>query len=315
MCRPYLYFLLIFTISAVAQRPAEIGLITDNDLYTSLENDQYYTNGLELYYRYLGKHKSEKVAKRITEFRVGQYIYNPQSPKAVDINVNDRPFAGYLFAEAGINKFFMNEDVLKMNFQAGVVGPESGAEALQKGLHNLFGYHKVEGWEYQIRTAAALQANVFYSKKILKAHFHEKVDFHAWGDINAGTIWMGASAGVMARVSLKSLLTPMYDSALHGAALFREKEKYEQSEIFLYFSPSVNYQEYDATIQGNRFRDADINPITFPLIPFRFNAEGGIKWRRQNWSYSYSIHYRGKELSNSVITGHYYGSINIGYFL
>lgn len=311
----YLFFCVFFTTIAVAQKPSEIGLITDNDLYTSLDNDQYYTNGLELYFRYLGNHKSAKVAKRITEFRVGQYIYNPQSPRAADINVNDRPFAGYLFAEAGINKFYLNEDVLKMSFQGGIVGPGSGAEEVQKGLHNLVGYKKVEGWEHQIHRALGLQASAFYSKKILPGQFKEKVDFHAWGDINAGTIWMGASAGITARVSLKSLLTPMYDSALHGAALFREKEKYQQSEIFLYFSPSINYQEYDATIQGNRFNDDDQSPVTFNITPWRFNGEAGIKWRKQNWNFSYSVHYRGKELYNRVITGYYYGSINIGYFL
>lgn len=311
----YLFFLVFITTFALAQKPSEIGLITDNDLYTSWENDQYYTNGLELYYRYLGNHKSPKVAKRITEFRMGQYIYNPQSAVASDINVNDRPFAGYLFAEAGVNKFFVNEDVLKMNFQVGVVGPEAQAEEVQEGLHNLVGYKKVKGWEHQIHTAAGLQANMFYSKKILDSKFNQKVDFHVWGDINAGTIWMGASAGITGRVSLKSTLAPMYDSALHGAALFREKEKYEKSELFLFFSPAINFQEYDATIQGNRFKDRERNPVTFPILPWRFNGEIGVKWRKQNWNFSYSVNYRGKELSNNVITGYYYGSINIGYFL
>lgn len=315
MRRLYLFFLAFVTISAVAQKPSEIGVITDNDLYTSLENDQYYTNGLELYYRYLGTHKNDKLAKRITEFRIGQYIYNPQSASAADINVNDRPFAGYLFAEAGVNKFFLNEDVLKMNFQVGVVGPEAQGEQVQEGLHNLVGYKKVQGWQYQIHTALGLQANVFYSRKILKSKFKEKIDFHLWGDINAGTIWMGASAGITGRVSLNSTLAPMCDSALHGAALFREKERYQQSEIFLFFSPSINFQEYDATIEGNRFRDRGQNPVTFPILPWRFNGEVGVKWRRQNWNFSYSVCYRGKELSNRVITGYYYGSINIGYFL
>lgn len=315
MQRLYIFFFAIFSLHVLAQRPSEIGLVTDNDLYTSWENDQYYTNGLELYYRYLGNHKNEKVAKRITEFRLGQYIYNPQSASAADINVNDRPFAGYLFADAGITKFYFNEDVLKINFQIGVVGPEAQGEQVQEGLHNLLGYKKVQGWQYQIKTALGLQANFFYSKKIFSGLFREKVDFHAWGDINAGTIWMAGSLGITGRVSLKGLLMPMYDSALHGAALFREKEKYRQSELFLFFSPSVNYQEYDATIQGNRFKDPEQNPVTFPILPWRFNGEMGVKWRKQNWNFSYSVNYRGKELSNRVITGYYYGSINIGYLL
>jgi hypothetical protein len=30
-------------------RTREIGLITENDLYTSSKNDKYYTNGLEIF--------------------------------------------------------------------------------------------------------------------------------------------------------------------------------------------------------------------------------------------------------------------------
>ncbi len=304
----------LVTTLALAQRPAEIGLITDNDLYTSLENDQYYTNGLELYYRYLSNYKSENVAKRIYEFRVGQYIYNAQSSKPKDINFHDRPFAGYLFAEAGLNTFYSNENVLKAGVQLGVVGPESMARQVQEGMHNLFGYHKVRGWEYQITTIPAAQANVFYSHKVLRNTFSEKTDFQVTAEVNAGTIWTGATVGITSRVSLSGLLLPMYESSLHGAALDNDPEKYKgRRELYLYFTPMLNYQLYDATIQGSLFNDK--SPVTFPLIPFRFNAEAGIKYRRNNWSLSYSFNYRGKELSNIVITGYYYGSINIGYYL
>ena len=40
-------------------------------------------------------------------------------------------------SKAGINKFYLNESVLKVNLQAGVVGPESLAEDFQKLIHNL----------------------------------------------------------------------------------------------------------------------------------------------------------------------------------
>lgn len=296
------------------QKPAEIGLITDNDLYASPINDQYYTAGLEIFYRYLGNTHNEKVAKKITEFRIGQYIYNPQSVRAEDINVNDRPFAGYLFAEAGINTFYQNESVLKLSFQAGVLGPEAGGEAVQKGLHKIMGYPTVRGWQHQITSTVALQADVFYSHKILGNRFKEKVDFHLLGELNVGTIWNSASIGGMMRISLKKPLQAMYNSSLHGAVLNKDKEMYkEHRELFLYLNPNVQYMQYDATILGSHFNDT--SPVTFPLIPFRFNAEVGVKYRYNNWNYSYSFNYRGKELSNNVITGFYYGSIQVSYLL
>ncbi len=305
--------LLLCSAFAWAQKPAEIGIISDNDLYSSPINDQYYTNGLEFFYRYLGKRSDDKVAKKITEFRFGQYIYNPQSVRAGDINVNDRPFAGYLFGEVGINTFYTSETVLKVNFQAGVVGPESYAEQFQEGLHKLFGYPTVKGWQYQITTIPVAQLQAVYSQKIFRETFKKKVDFHLQGEINAGTVWRSVSVGPMARISLRGLLVPMYESALHGATLSRDSEYKNKRDLFLYINPNVQYMNYDATVEGSPFNDD--SPVTFPLIPFRFNADAGIKYRRDNWNFSYSLHYRGKELSNNVITGFYYGSIQLGYLL
>lgn len=94
------------SFNALAQNiSGEIGVILDNDLYTSTVNDKYYTNGFEVYYRYLNPTKNDRLVKKITEFRLGQYIYNPQTIKANDVFKIDRPFAGVLFAEAGLHQF------------------------------------------------------------------------------------------------------------------------------------------------------------------------------------------------------------------
>jgi lipid A 3-O-deacylase len=305
--------LLCFSLSW-GQKPAEIGLITDNDLYTSPINDQYYTAGLELFYRYLSDKSDERLAKKIYDFRIGQYIYNPQSVRAEDINVNDRPFAGYLFGEFGINNFYQNESVFKLNFQGGVVGPEAGAEAVQKGLHQIVGYPTVRGWQHQITTTVAVQMGAYYSHKVFSEKFKEKVDLHLLGEVNIGTIWNSASIGGLMRISLKNGLHPMYDSSLHSSVLNKDKELYKQHrELMLYLNPNFQYMQYDATIEGSHFNNT--SPVTYPLIPLRFNAEVGVKYRYNNWNYSYSFNYRGKELSNNVITGFYYGSIQISYFL
>jgi lipid A 3-O-deacylase len=304
--------ILLFTLNLKAQKPAEIGLITDNDLYTSPVNDRYYTNGIEFFYRYLGNSNNEKVAKKITEFRVGQYMYNPQTPDVEEIWFHDRPFAGYLFAEAGINTFYKNQDVFKMNLQAGVVGPEAGAEQLQKLIHKTFGYGEVRGWQYQIKTTAALQGQLIYSKKILADKFKERTDINIQAEVDIGTVWVGASIGPLARLSLKGPLQPVYNSALHGASLNKDPDaRKEQREFFVYVNPSLNYQRYDATIQGSMFNND--SPVVFNLIPFRFNAEAGIKYTKNHWNYAYTFVYRGKELSNNVVTGYYYGSISLSY--
>lgn len=144
----------------------EIGLITDNDLYTSSKNDMYYTNGLELFYRFLSKNSNEKINKKITEFRIGQYIYNPRFINEEAVTINDRPFTGYLFAEVGRSFFYQSESVLKTDFQLGYMGPTAFGEETQESFHHIIGYKKVYGWENQLHNALAVQAHILYSKKL-----------------------------------------------------------------------------------------------------------------------------------------------------
>jgi len=314
----YTLLLLLWGATCLAQKPAVIGIVSDNDLYTSPYNDQYYTNGLELFYRYLGNPENTRALKTITEFRIGQYIYNPQSVRAADINVQDRPFAGYLFAEARISKFYANSRLLKLKFQGGVVGPESGAEQVQEGLHKIVNYPTVAGWTYQITTTPAAQAALFYAQRVYPspyAHrFENNWDMYLQGEVNLGTIWNVAALGPMARISLRGPLQDIHHSMMHGAEPEQDKTEYKnRGELFLYANPMVQYMAFDATIQGSMFNNT--SPVTFPLIHWRFNAEAGIKYRKNNWLYSYSFNYRSKEAVNRVISGYYYGSIQVSYLL
>lgn len=315
---PRLGFLLLFcTVVCFGQKPAEIGIVSDNDSYTSYINDQYYTNGIEFFYRYLGNPEETRALKTLTEFRLGQYIYNPQSVRAEDINVHDRPFAGYLFAEARISKFYKNNSVLKLKFQGGVVGPEALGRPFQEGLHKLLHLPTVHGWQYQITTTPAAQAAVFYSKGIFpyrQDSLPRKWDAYIHGEVNVGTIWDYATIGPMLRISLRGPLQQIHHSMHYGAALEHDEAEYAQrGELFLYANPNVQYMRYDTTIEGSMFNDN--SPVTWPLIHWRFNGEAGIKYRKNHWTYGFSFNYRGQEAINRVITGFYYGSIQLSYLL
>lgn len=311
MPKRLLGILLLCGVFGFAQKPSEAGIITENDLYTSLYNDQYYTNGLEFFYRYEGTSTAEIIARRIWEFRIGQYMYNPQSVYASEPATQDRPYAGYLFAQGGVNLFMNGENVFKTNLQLGVVGRESGAEEAQKFLHNLLHYPRVQGWKYQIATTPAVQLNAFYSKKVYLKTYSRKTDFHLQAEAQLGTIWRSASAGIMSRISLKGDLEHMAYSSMYGAAMKEDRNYSNRRELFLYVNPRLQYMNYDATIQGSPFNDK--SPVTYSVIPFRFNAEAGIKYGRGHFNYSYSFNYRSKEARNRVITGYYYGSIQVGY--
>lgn len=304
---------MLFFGSMAFGQSKEFGITLENDLFTSTVNDKYYTNGIEVFYRYLNKTDNPKLAKKMSEFKIGQYIYNPQTVKAANLNVNDRPFAGYLFGHYGIGKFYTNESVLKLNGQLGVVGPNSYAEEVQKFIHNTFGYKSVEGWGYQINNAVAVQLGASYSHKLFPKSKSKNIDFHVKGDANVGTIFTGASVGFLSRIGLKELL-PVYDSNLYGASINSNTDVWKtQSEFYFYINPMLNYQVYDATIEGRLFNDH--SPVTFDLEPLRFNGEAGFKYRKNRLNLSYAFVYRGREAINNVIEGYFYGSISASWLL
>jgi len=313
--KSFIALLVLTTALAFGQaKTTEIGFITDNDLYTSSKNDMYYTNGLELFYRFLSKNDNPKINKKITEFRIGQYIYNPRFINAEAVTINDRPFTGYLFAEAGRSFFYQSESVLKTDFQVGFMGPNALGKETQESFHHIIGYKEVFGWENQLHNAFAVQAHVMYSKKMFPAKHNDFIDLHFQSEANVGTIFDGVSTGLLTRIGFKKLL-PIYDSNLHDASV-SSVPQYNIREFYFYAMPSVNYQFYDATIQGSMF--SNTSPLTFELEPLRFNAEFGLKYRHNNFNMSYSFIYRGRELRDpetNTNSGYFYGSIRFGYLL
>ena len=308
-------FLILTTMLTFGQaKTTEVGLITDNDLYTSSKNDMYYTNGLELFYRFLSKNDNPEINKKITEFRLGQYIYNPRFINEAAVSINDRPFTGYLFVEAGRSFFYQSESVLKTDFQLGFMGPNALGRQTQESFHHLIGYKRVYGWENQLHNAFAVQAHVMYSKKLFPTKHNDFIDLHFQSEANLGTIFDGVSTGFLTRIGFKKLL-PIYDSNLHDASVSSQPQ-YNVREFCFYAMPSVNYQFYDATIEGSMF--SNTSPVTFDLEPLRFNAEFGLKYRHNHFNMSYSFIYRGRELNDpntNTNTGYFFGSIRFGYLL
>ncbi|MEZ7506405.1 lipid A deacylase LpxR family protein [Flavobacterium sp. Arc2] len=301
-------FLFLFAVQVWGQNNgAEIGIITDNDLYTSSKNDMYYTNGLEVFDRYVTKNDNPKIYKKTTEFRLGQCIYTPRFLNTPSKEIMDRPYAGYLFGELGRSFFYKNESVLKTDLQLGFVGPNAFGRETQRSFHKLVGYKEVRGWEYQIQNALAVQTHFLFSQKLFTNVQSDFVDFHFRSEANLGTVLTGLSTGFMARIGFKKL-TPVYNSNLYGGALGSN-----ESEFYFYISPSINYQLYDATIQGSLFNNN--SPVTFSLVPFRFNGEAGFKYRKNNLNLSYIFMYRGRELYSKTNTGYFYGSIGVSYLL
>jgi hypothetical protein len=313
MRRALLFVILsiFLALSAKGQRDytCETGLISDNDAYLMLAIDQYYTNGLMLFFRFVPKKFNEKLCNKIIEFRIGQKIYNPFQAYVPWLERMDKPFAGYLFLETGIFRFYRNESMLKTNLQIGILGPSSYAEEVQRFYHRAFNLYGIDGWQYQIHDAFGLNLDLTYLKSV-RSFFNSKLDFSFNSEIRAGTINDDVSASILTRASIYKL-HPIYNSTCTGSSISRNKDVSNEKELFLYFSPKLSYVFYDATIQGGMFSDK--SPVTFDVRPLMLQLELGLSGSYKNLNAGYSVIFHTKDTKNNLVKDHIYASIYLAY--
>ena len=132
-----------------------------------------------------------------------QYIFTPENLESAQPVQGDRPYSGYLFLRVQSSDRKNNYLVIT-GVDAGVVGPASGAEALQKYIHKLTGSNAPMGWDNQIRNQ--LGANVFQihanSNRWNPSIGGKRLDLdltHHIG-ITAGNVNTHAQAGSVARI-------------------------------------------------------------------------------------------------------------------
>ncbi|MCB1740923.1 MAG: lipid A deacylase LpxR family protein [Gammaproteobacteria bacterium] len=92
---------------------------------------------------------------RRVSFSLGQNIYTPQDIGRSDLIVDDRPYAGWLYASAAFQTYDERRlDIMEV--QLGVVGPYSAAQWTQTFVHEFRNIRKPRGWSNQLETEPGL---------------------------------------------------------------------------------------------------------------------------------------------------------------
>jgi len=142
-------------------------LVVENDLF--VDTDRHYTNGIRLSWLMpLGDEPSlvKDTARRLpmfaeaqdirVEFALGQSMFTPTDTSRRIPDPNDRPYAGWLYANVGVVAE-TGRRLDQMALGIGVVGPASLAEQSQKFVHDVRGFNKPRGWDSQLKNEPTLQ--------------------------------------------------------------------------------------------------------------------------------------------------------------
>lgn len=308
--------LLVFAATCVSAQTHrnEIGIQTDNDSYLLRGGDNYYTDGLFLYFHHALKVSSDNssLENKILGFEMGQKIFNPQTGRIPAAKFVDRPFAGYLYVGSSLNFLFKNESNLKISAQLGIVGPASGAEKAQEFVHNTFGFYPVEGWQYQIKNDPELNLSAEYNTLLARA---EKVDLSLSAYGNLGNGFTGAGVGPLFRFGT---FNQLFNSASTQSTAIAANHitPLHDHEFFFYYKPQFNYVGYDATIQGSMFKthnDAG-SGLEVVATPARiiFSNEFGVSYTTKRWVLDATAVYHSREVKN-MIYRHQWGSLTALY--
>jgi len=302
------FFCFFPSLKGMAQ-VSEFAVNSDNDAYLFIGQDQYYTNGISFNYRHLRndlKLKQNQV-KQIWSLSLGHKLYNAYSGFS-EVRLMDRPFTAYLFLRGGQTRFYKDESVLELAVETGLYGKGAFGEPLQKGIHDLFGFYHISGWDYQLNNNFVLDAQIDYHRLFWR-NKHGKIDLQINTKISAGLNQDYLGAGPVMRIGK---INALYRSAYHQSRLNSGTGKVDEERYF-YYKPMLFYRLYDASIQGGMLLH-DKGPMVFDIQSWMFSQQIGFTYAKNRITIDAHLQFNTKEVKSSA-TAHQYGSVTIGYML
>lgn len=279
----------------------EFSFKTDNDAYLLKKNDAYYTNGLFLNYSFSAQSSR---SKKIRSFEIGQKIFTPLKRATINASDIDRPYCGYLFTKYTQQVFLKQESIFSWAFSLAIVGPNSGAEALQNSYHKLLNYAKFRGWQYQINNSVGLDAELFYAKTVFSA---SSIKITPTIQAELGMMQNIARMGTMIQLGR---FDKNSQSTIWNARVNQPADSYTK-ELFLYSYPELILQGFNITLQGGLLNQ-DYASVTKEPSRQVFQHTTGICYANKRFSSNFAVVYQSKE-TPSQLKPHRYASLRFAY--
>lgn len=189
-----------------------VNAVFENDVFAG--TDQNYTNGVRLAWLSSEAGVPEAVHRLSAQFlpvkdagkkrvsvALGQSIFTPRDIRRATLNPDDRPYAGWLYASAGLVSD-TGRTLDNIQLTVGVVGPHSYARQTQIFVHKVIDSPRPRGWSHQLATEPGVMLT--YERKwrnmLQYTPFGVGVDFtpHIGGHL--GNVYTDAALGGTVRI-------------------------------------------------------------------------------------------------------------------
>ncbi len=245
-------------------------------------------------------------------FSLGQSIFTPSDTESTALVVDDRPYAGWLYAGLGLiwkNETVRNSLVLNL----GVVGPWSYAEETQRLVHEARGLAVPNGWDNQLQNelGAALAWETMWRIRD-KVEGGWEWDILPYAGATAGNVAINARVGTEMRFGW-NLPDDFGTAAISDTAATptpvenaAAKQWRQNLGAHIFARAEGRAVARDIFLDGNTFEDS--HSVTKEPLVADLAAGLSVNWR--NTKLSYAFLYRTKEFKGQE-DGQVFGSLTL----
>ena len=265
-------------------RKSSITLYLENDLISGSDSD--YTHGTKVSYE-------RAVSGTFFDFLLPapgnrekfsffQFIYTPKDLEVVELQPNDRPWAGWASFEY-LASFETKKEYFASGIQAGVVGPYAFSDVVQKNVHRWTDNIIPLGWDNQIEHHYAVNYIHYYKNKIVS---EKTYDIIAGGLMSAGS--SHNLVGVTSMVRIGNNIPLNFGSGSVEPLNIKKDIEIDEKHIYLIFGYNARYVFYNSTLERQSNYDIEINRVVQ-----EFYSGFGFDYKAFSLTYKYVV--RSKE--------------------
>ncbi len=222
----------------------------DNDVFTG--NDNKYTGGLGLSWTsaaaetYEERGFQRKIVnafsflptvndegyRNYVQFVLGMEAYTPTDIRALDPPLGEHPYAGVVYVDSSL--FSMSRIAShQLTLRLGFVGPSTGAEDVQRWIHEIIGSPIPQGWDTQLKNEPIVNFFYQYNRRLLRRAPPNGAGFDfSWnGGAGVGNYYIGANVGLTGRVGYRLPdnygVTPLLGGTASMVGLAPPRQKFQ----------------------------------------------------------------------------------------
>lgn len=301
----FCFGLLLASLVTSAFADGLLSMKVENDTF-SAGGDRHYTNGIEGIWTFepADGHWTRRFAEALpgwsagrlvgVAYRFGQQMYTPEDIKVETLIKDDRPYAGLLFGGVSLLNHRQHDGwrlAESLHLDVGIVGPASGAGAIQRNFHEWIAIDEPNGWHNQLHNEPIV--NIAYERtRVIQRDLAElDIEFGPSAGFALGNLYTYASSGLGIRLGEgldRSFGIPGIAPAQGGRSSFQRDQGFSW---YLFAAVEGRYMAHNLLLDGNTFEDSH----SVDRREWVGDAQVGVALTWDRWQIAYTYLWRSDE--------------------